>query len=101
VLLEVVQPFELAAPDALGATLVGVNARDLETLEVDDGRFERLAPELSAARTAPGGRERHRIPPRTSAALPRPAPVRRWSGESVMRAPDPVGRGARAGGGAA
>ena len=47
VLLEVVQPYELGAPDALGATLVGVNARDLETLEVDEARFERLAPELA------------------------------------------------------
>ena len=35
-----------AAPDALGATLVGVNARDLETLAVDEARFQRLAPEL-------------------------------------------------------
>ena len=46
VLLEVVQPFELSAPDALGATLVGVDARDLESLEVEDGRFQRLAPSL-------------------------------------------------------
>jgi indole-3-glycerol phosphate synthase len=48
VLLEVVQPEELDVVAALGATLVGVNARDLETLEVDRGRFARLAPALRA-----------------------------------------------------
>ena len=88
VLLEVVQPFELAAPDALGATLVGVNARDLETLEVDDGRFERVAPSL-------------RRPDRLLVAesgIRTPDDVRRLAaagagaalvGESVMRAEDP------------
>jgi indole-3-glycerol phosphate synthase len=90
VLLEVVQPFELAGPDALGATLVGVNARDLETLEVEDGRFERLAPSLrrpgrllvaeSGIRTADDVR-------RLAAAGAGAALV----GESVMRAADPAG----------
>jgi indole-3-glycerol phosphate synthase len=89
VLLEVVQPFELAAPDTLGATLVGVNARDLETLEVEDGRFERLAPSLrtpgrllvaeSGIRTADDVR-------RLAAAGAGAALV----GESLMRAEDPA-----------
>jgi len=89
VLLEVVQPFELAAPDALGATLVGVNARDLETLEVEDSRFQRLAPAL-------------RRPGRVLVAesgIRSPDDVRRLAaegagaalvGESLMRAPDPA-----------
>jgi len=89
VLLEVVHPFELNAPDAVGATLVGVNARDLESLEVDDGRFERLAPALarpgrllvaeSGIRTAEDVRRLARAG--AGAAL---------VGESVMRAADPV-----------
>jgi indole-3-glycerol phosphate synthase len=89
VLLEVVQPFELAAPDTLGATLVGVNARDLETLAVEEGRFQRLAPELarpdrvlvaeSGIRTAEDVRRLARAG--AGAAL---------VGESVMRATDPV-----------
>ena len=89
VLLEVVQPFELAAPDALAATLVGVNARDLETLEVDEARFGRLSPALrhadrllvaeSGIRTAEDIR-------RLAAAGAGAALV----GESLMRATDPV-----------
>jgi indole-3-glycerol phosphate synthase len=89
VLLEVVQPFELAAPDALDATLVGVNARDLETLEVDDERFRRLAPALrrpgrllvaeSGIRSA--GDVRRLAAEGAGAAL---------VGESLMRAPDPT-----------
>ena len=89
VLLEVVQPFELDAPDTLGARLVGVNARDLETLEVDAGRFERLAPSLagpgrilvaeSGVRTA--GDVRRLARAGAGAAL---------VGESVMRAADPA-----------
>ena len=100
VLLEVVQPFELSAPDALGATLVGVNARDLESLEVEDGRFQRLAPSL-------------RCPGRLLVAesgIRSAEDVRRLAaegadaalvGESVMRSLGPGGRGARAGGGTA
>jgi len=89
VLLEVVQPFELAAPDALRATLVGVNARDLETLVVEDARFERLAPSL---------RSRGRLLVAES-GIRTPDDVRRLAaagagaalvGESVMRAEDPA-----------
>ena len=48
VLVEVVQPHELEALPSLKTKLVGVNARDLETLEVDPHRFRRLAPHLEA-----------------------------------------------------
>ncbi|HZJ54113.1 MAG TPA: indole-3-glycerol phosphate synthase TrpC [Myxococcaceae bacterium] len=89
VLLEVVQPFELTAPDALGATLVGVNARDLETLEMDEGRFERLAPSLGRSGrrlvAESGIRTREDIR-RLTAAGAGAALV----GESLMRAADPV-----------
>jgi len=88
VLLEVVQPFELAAPDVLDATLVGINARDLETLAVEDDRFRRLAPSLrrpgrllvaeSGIRSADDVR-------RLAAEGAGAALV----GESLMRAPDP------------
>ena len=89
VLLEVVQPFELAAPDALGATVVGVNARDLETLEVDEARFERLAPSL--------GRPGRLLV--AESGIRTPGDVRRLAaagagaalvGESLMRAADPA-----------
>jgi indole-3-glycerol phosphate synthase len=48
VLLEVVAEEEVEAAAALASSLVGINARDLETLEVDTGRFARLAPSLKA-----------------------------------------------------
>lgn len=89
VLLEVVQPFELDAPDVLQATLVGVNARDLETLEVDDGRFERLAPAVArpgrllvAESGVHGARDVRRLAAAGAGAV--------LVGESVMRAADPV-----------
>lgn len=89
VLLEVVQPFELDAPAALGATLVGVNARDLETLEMDPSRFARLAPLLAAPGrllvAESGIRGPHDL--RQLAALGAGAAL---VGESVMRAEDPV-----------
>jgi len=48
VLLEVVSPQDVETATLLDAPLVGINARDLETLEVDAGRFARLAPALRA-----------------------------------------------------
>ena len=89
VLLEVVHRFELGIPDALGATLVGVNARDLETLEVDEGRLERTAPALfrpGRLLVAESGIRTPEDVRRLSAAGAGAALV----GESVMRAPDPV-----------
>jgi indole-3-glycerol phosphate synthase len=89
VLLEVVHPFELGAPDALGATLVGVNARDLETLEVDEGRLARTAPTL----TRPGRLLVAESGIRTAEDVRRCASAGAGAalvGESVMRAADPV-----------
>ncbi len=48
VLLEVASPQDVETATVLNAPLVGINARDLETLEVDAGRFARLAPALHA-----------------------------------------------------
>ncbi|MDQ4084949.1 MAG: indole-3-glycerol phosphate synthase TrpC [Actinomycetota bacterium] len=45
-LVEVHDEGELDRALAAGATLVGVNARDLKTLEVESGTFERLAPRI-------------------------------------------------------
>lgn len=50
VLLEVHDEAEAERAVALGAELVGVNARDLRTLRVDAGTFGRLAPLLPADR---------------------------------------------------
>ena len=88
VLLEFVQPHELVALEAFDAELVGVNARDLETLEVDPERFGRLAPSL----TRPG---RLLV---AESGIARPEDIARLAaqgagaglvGESLMRAEDP------------
>jgi indole-3-glycerol phosphate synthase len=46
VLVEVHDQPELERALDLGAPLIGVNARDLKTLQVDDTTFERLAPQI-------------------------------------------------------
>ena len=88
VLVEVVHPFEVEALATLEAPLVGVNARDLETLEVDAGRFARIAPSLER----PG---RLRV---AESGIHGPEDVRRLTragagaclvGEALMRARDP------------
>lgn len=88
VLLEFVHPFELEALVSLDAPLVGVNARDLESLEVDVDRFARLAPSLAR----PG---RLLV---AESGIQGPDDVRRLAragasaclvGEALMRAPDP------------
>lgn len=88
VLLEVVSEAEVEAAQALEAPLVGVNARDLETLEVDPQRFARLAPALRApGRTLvaeSGVRSRDDL-----AALARAGATAALVGESLMRAEDP------------
>lgn len=88
VLLEVVSEAELESATALDATLVGVNARDLETLEVDTQRFARLAPGLRA----PGRTLVAESGVKTAAdltALGRAGATAALVGESLMRAPDP------------
>ncbi|MFN0061699.1 MAG: indole-3-glycerol phosphate synthase TrpC [Myxococcaceae bacterium] len=87
-LVEFIHPHELASGLAVDPTLVGINARDLETLEVDPHRFERLAPQL----IAPG---RLLV---AESGVASPDDVRRLAalgaqaalvGESLMRADDP------------
>jgi indole-3-glycerol phosphate synthase len=88
VLLEVVSPEEVEAAAALEATLVGVNARNLETLEVDTERFARLAPALRA----PGRTLVAESGVRTAAdlvALSRAGATAALIGEFLMRAEDP------------
>jgi len=48
VLVEVHDPAEVQRALDVGATLIGVNARNLKNLEVDDTAFERIAPSLPA-----------------------------------------------------
>ncbi len=48
VLLEVIYERDLAILERLDFPLVGVNARDLETLDMDASRFGRMAPRVSA-----------------------------------------------------
>jgi indole-3-glycerol phosphate synthase len=88
VLLEVVSLDEVEAVAALEATLVGVNARDLETLAMDAQRFARLAPALRApGRTLvaeSGLRTKDEL-----ATLARAGATAALVGEWLMRAEDP------------
>lgn len=52
VLVEVHDRAEVAAARTVGATIVGVNARDLRSFEVDRDAFARLRPELPAGALA-------------------------------------------------
>jgi indole-3-glycerol phosphate synthase len=88
VLLEIASAAEVESAANLQANLVGVNARDLETLEVDKGRFARLSPELRA----PGRTLVAESGVRTAAdleALARAGATAALVGESLMRADDP------------
>ena len=88
VLLEVVQADELDVVQALDAGLVGINARDLESLEMDPGRFARLAPLLRA----PGRTLVAESGIRSAAeltALVRAGAGAALVGESLVRAADP------------
>jgi indole-3-glycerol phosphate synthase len=87
VLLEVFRPEELATVTALEAKLVGVNARDLETLKVDPGRFARLAPSLRApGRTLVAESAIHT--PEDLAVLAATGATAALVGEVLMRAED-------------
>ena len=89
ILIELANARDVPVIDAIDTPLVGVNARDLETLEVDAARFDRLAPSL-------------RRPGRTLVAesgIRDAVDIRRvaeWGaraalvGESLMRSGDPV-----------
>jgi len=88
VLLEVVSLEETEAAAALDAWLVGINARDLETLQVDPGRFARLAPALRASgRTLVAESGIRNAADLT--ALAQQGATAALVGESLMRAADP------------
>ncbi len=88
VLLEVVSSQDVEAAAALEARLVGVNARDLETLQVDTGRFARLAPSLRApGRTLVAESAIRGVS--DLLALGQAGANAALVGESVMRAEDP------------
>ena len=88
VLVEVIHPEEVDSIQALDAMLVGVNARDLETLEVDPGRFARLAPALFAPGRILVAESGIRTPEDLT-ALARAGAGAALVGESLMRAADP------------
>jgi indole-3-glycerol phosphate synthase len=86
-LVEVHDPSELAAAQRVGAELVGINARDLRTFEVDHGAFARLRPGVPAHALAIA-----------ESGVHEPADVRRAGhegadavlvGEALVRAEDP------------
>lgn len=87
-LVEVHDAGEAARAVAAGAVLVGVNARDLHTLEVDPGVFERVRPRLP-----------HGVVAVAESGIEGPDDVRRLAtrgadavlvGTSVVTAPDPT-----------
>jgi len=86
VLVEVHDEAELDRALALPGTLLGVNNRNLKTLEVDLATFERLAPRAPGDRllVAESGLHAHRDLERMAAAGARAFLV----GESLMREPD-------------
>ena len=89
-LVEVVHEREIEAMERLRPTLVGVNARDLETLQVDAGRFARMAPRLAEA----GRRlvaESGMATPAHIAAAARVGAGAALVGEALMRSADPAG----------
>lgn len=87
-LVEVHDTAEVAACHRIGARLVGVNARDLRTFELDRDAFARLRPELPAGALAvaeSGVREPDDV--RRAAADGADAVL---VGESLVTAPDPA-----------
>jgi indole-3-glycerol phosphate synthase len=90
VLLEVTSARDVDAAEQLQATLVGVNARDLETLQMDGQRFAQLAPALaSPGRTLVA--ESGIRTPADVAALARVGANAALVGEVLMRARDAEG----------
>jgi indole-3-glycerol phosphate synthase len=89
VLLELVHERELEVLAYVSTPLVGVNARDLETLDVDPTRFARLAPRLAAQGRLLVAESGVRTPAdvRTYAQLGARAAL---IGEALMRAEDPT-----------
>ena len=94
VLVEVHDEPETERAVELGAELVGVNARNLKTLDVDPDTFGRLAP-LVPARPGAGRRVRHLQPGRRASGTSPRAPARCWSARRWSRTATPRARSAR------
>ena len=71
-----------------GASVIGVNARNLKTLAVDPDTFARLAP-LDPGRLRQGGRVRHRWTRRTRPGSRREGADAVLVGEALVRGSDP------------
>ncbi|MGC8762258.1 MAG: indole-3-glycerol-phosphate synthase [Acidobacteriota bacterium] len=88
-LVEVHREGELEAALEAGASFVGINARDLETLEVDPGRVRRLLPRVPPPVVAVA--ESGIASPAEVAAFRRLGARGFLVGEALMRSPDPAG----------
>jgi indole-3-glycerol phosphate synthase len=78
-LVEVHDEDEAERARAAGASIVGINARDLTTFELDRGAFARLRPTLPGGGFAVGESGAPRPPPRRAPALAgRPPPPPGW-----------------------
>ena len=89
VLVEVHDEAETARAVDLGAEVVGVNARNLKTLEVDPDTFARLAPLVPADRVLVAESGHRRTPSTSSDTSPRgrarSSSARHWSGTATPR----------------
>lgn len=88
VLVEVHDAAEVAATHAIGAQLVGINARDLRTFEVDAGAFARLRADLPSGALAVA--ESGIRTPEDLHAVARAGADAVLVGESLVRAADPA-----------
>jgi indole-3-glycerol phosphate synthase len=89
VLVEAHDEVEVAAASRVGASIVGINARDLRTFEIDRGAFARLRPQLAEGTLAvaeSGVRDADDV--REAARQGADAVL---VGESLVRAEDPAG----------
>ena len=77
-LVELYEPENLPRVFEAGATLIGVNNRDLHTFEVDLEHTIRMRA-ASAGRLRAGGRERHQDARRRASGWRRPASTPFWS----------------------
>lgn len=88
-LVEVVHPHELDSLALFDPPLVGVNARDLESLQMDPARFGRLAPKLAAPGRILVAESGVRTPPDIAAVAAFGAGAA-LVGEALMRASNPA-----------
>ncbi len=88
-LVEVIHPHELDSLALFEPPLVGVNARDLESLQMDPARFGRLAPQLAAPGRLLVAESGVRAP-RDIAEVAAVGAGAALVGEALMRAADPA-----------